>query len=76
MGALTQLVDLSDIPGHSDAPQVKVNHDRGGTTETQHSQIRILARFLALVQKIFHSLHSPLTKTIGLGIQGPGCGAS
>ena len=45
----------------------------GGTTETKHSQMRILARFLALLQKIFHSLHCPLAKTIRLRIQGTGC---
>jgi len=48
----------------------------GGTTERKHSQMRVLARFLTLVQKILHSLHCPLTKTIGLRIWGPGCDMS
>ena len=37
----------------------------GGTTEAKHSQMRIV-----------HSLHCPLTKTIGLRLQGTGCDVS
>ena len=48
----------------------------GGTMETKHSQMRILARFLPLMQKTLHSLHCPLTKAIGLRIQGTGCDVS
>lgn len=38
--------------------------------------MRILGRFLALVQKICSSLHCLLIKTIGLRIQGTGCDVS
>ena len=47
----------------------------GGTTEIEHSQMRILDRFFALVQKILYmySQHCPLTNTIRLRIQGTAC---
>lgn len=48
----------------------------GGTTETKHSQMKILSRFLALVWKILHGLHCPLTETIGLEMQRTGCDMS